>query len=55
MNSTKDLLEEALDVLVWLDEEGDGHGKCVDKRCRSAPCVPSCPIRAVLKKAGRVR
>jgi len=44
--------ELALEVLLWLDEEGDAYGECVDNRCRSAPCKPDCRILKALKLAG---
>lgn len=44
---------DALRVLLFLDEEGDGNGRCVDKRCRSrGMCMSTCPIRAALIRAG---
>lgn len=42
-----------LDILQFLNEEGDSFGKCVDKRCRQSPCRPECHIRQALERAGR--
>lgn len=41
--------QTALQILQYLNEEGDYKGRCV--LCRSAPCYEDCRIRQALLKA----